>query len=106
MPGKTLNAAFTAEKIVVDGIRDDAYRIAEIAFIACAKHGVDSADYPGERKVRGTLQSLLDGRTLYLFVDVTDPIPARNTVYAGKDKGESVGDGDSYDWEKFHVGDR
>ena len=103
---ETLNAAFTTAKIIVDGVRDEAYSAAEIGRIGCVKAGVNPADHAGKSATRGTVQALWDGRSLYFFVDVTDSTPARNTAYAGKDKSEPVGDADKFDWEKFRKGDR
>jgi hypothetical protein len=70
-----------------------------------AKAGAGPEDYDGPAAT-GTVQSVWDGRTLYFFVDVTDPTPAFNTAYAGRSKSAAVGDGDVYDWARLQTGDR
>lgn len=98
-----LSAMFTTEPIRVDGVMDEAYANAEAGLIHNVKDGTQPADYKGGAAATGTVWSVWDGGTLYLFVDVTDPTPAYNTRYRGLNKAEAIGDGDAYDWALFQT---
>jgi hypothetical protein len=101
-----LNAAFTTDRIAVDGIADPAYDGAEKSVIGHIKDGTRNGDYTGETSTGGTVRSVWDGRTLYLFVDVTDSTPAYNSTYRGRSRAAAVGDGDVFDWALLQSGDR
>lgn len=103
-PHKTLRSAFASDAIAVDGIADDAYSKAEESLIINVKDGVASRDSEKPTETKGTVRSVWDGRTLYIFVDVTDRTPAYNSGYKGLDKDEPVGDGDLYDFERLKSG--
>lgn len=97
-PHKILRAAFTTDEVIVDGIADEAYSKAEKSPIRNVKDGREPSDYSGNTTTGGTVRSLWDGRTLYIFVDVTDSTPAYNGAYRGMSKEVPIGDGDSFDF--------
>ncbi len=103
---RKLDSVFTTDRIIVDGIPDKAYSNSPKSLIVNRKDGLSDTDYTGAASASGTVQSVWDGRTLYIFVDVSDGTPAYNTSYAGKNKAEAVGDGDVYDWERLKNGNQ
>ena len=69
-----LKAAFTSERIPVDGTDGGPWAAAEAAEIAIAKRGDAAA--PCQTDTRGTLRALWDGERLCLLVQVWDATPA------------------------------
>ncbi|MDN4504010.1 sugar-binding protein [Alteromonadaceae bacterium BrNp21-10] len=71
-----VGAAFDGSSpITVDGIRDNAYPL-QGAAIDNAKNGAANADIV--TNTHGTIRSVWDGRTLYMFVEVNDDTPSLN----------------------------
>lgn len=103
---KRLCSLFTTDTIVVDGIADEAYLNAEKSLIINVKDGSAPKAYSGKTTTSGVVQSVWDGRTLYIFVDVTDNTPSYNSKYAGKLKLDPIGDGDAYSWLGSDFGDK
>ena len=70
VPRARLNATFTRQAVVVDGVRDAAWNAATPYPIANRFNAAMTADAP-EATARGTLRLLWDGPVLHVLVEVT-----------------------------------
>ena len=77
-PQKQMNAVFTSDEIIVDGIADEAYENAESSRIENVIP-VGGYEYPDGEQSYGILRLLWDGPVLYLLVEVYDVTPHRGT---------------------------
>ncbi|MCR4587866.1 MAG: hypothetical protein K5682_05610, partial [Lachnospiraceae bacterium] len=99
-PAKTLDASFTQESIVLDGVLEDAYHNASSSKIQNVKP-VDSYVYPEGGETSGELYALWDGPNLYLGIEVTDASVVKESEY--KSKG-AVGDNPAIPSKKVLTG--
>ena len=72
-PRAEVDAAFTADSVAVDGVRDAAYDASATADIVNIKNIID--EYPEGLAPEGKLYTLWDGALLYLFIEVKDLTP-------------------------------
>ena len=84
-PRRTLNASFTTESVIVDGLSDSAYARASESAIVRFKAQTGNTDYIYESGSEpwGVLRAVWNGPLLYLLVEVRDATPMRGSGAGG-----------------------
>lgn len=88
-PQKELDAKFTADKVVIDGILEDAYENAPVSKIENLKLKSEDS-YEEGKETYGEISAVWDGPTLYLGIKVYDSDVIRSTGLGGESTNPAI----------------